>query len=161
MTRIVFLLLAIGLWTSGCAPVALVDRGSVDLDLTPLEVSSIESLPEGRVNWGGRIIRMEASGESTELEILGFPLKTSGIPDTDRASAGRFIALHQGFIDPLVYHKNKVVTMVGTLSGIRQGTIDGQDYRWPILRIEEMAPVTEQRSRGVVPFFSIGIGIGL
>lgn len=161
MMRNSALLLLVGLWLSGCVPGALIDRSGVDLDMTPQQVSLLQAAPEGTVNWGGRIIDIRSAGESTELEILGFPLSRSGVPDSDRDSEGRFIAVRDGFVDPLVFDKGRLITVVGRLSDIRDGYIDGRGYRWPVLLIVDLAPVPEQRRRGIVPFFSIGIGIGL
>lgn len=161
MSRITAITLLLTLALGGCATAPLVDRSAVDLELAPQQVAEQPGDPSGTVNWGGRIIDVRSVDEHTELEILSYPLSSSGRPDTERASNGRFIAVHAGFVDPLVYGTGRTVTLVGTLTGYRDGSIGTQAYRWPVVSVRQIAPAPERRREPVTPFFSIGVGIGL
>ena len=54
---------------------------------------SPESAP---VEWGGVIVSLENLSNTTELEIIAYPLTHSGQPDTDEPPEGRFIAVNGG-----------------------------------------------------------------
>lgn len=154
-------IVAITALLAGCASQPLVDRTGVDASVAPQQVAEGGAVAEGTVNWGGRVIEIRTVDESTELEILSFPLSGSGRPDTAGDSDGRFIAVREGFVDPLVYDKGRTVTVVGRLAGVREGTIGEQAYRWPVITVSDMAPVSESsRGGGATPFFSIGVGFG-
>jgi outer membrane lipoprotein len=145
---------------AGCASKPLVDRTGVDVTMSPQQVSEASGMPVGTVNWGGRIIAVRNAGEATELEILSYPLRGNGRPDTGRASDGRFIAVKTGFVDPLVYDQGRTVTIVGTLREYRDGQIGEQAYRWPVITATQIAPAPEPAPERVTPFFSIGVGVG-
>lgn len=155
-----YLPIVLAIAVTGCASQPLVDRSSVDLDAPPDEVAQTRAVG-ATVSWGGRIIEIRTAGDATELEILSYPLTTDGRPDTERASNGRFIAIRNGFVDPLVYDEGRTVTVVGRVEELRDGSIGEQSYRWPVVSVREMAPAPERRRQEVVPFFSIGVGIGL
>ena len=145
---------------SGCASKPLVDRNLVDLTLSPEQVSQRDALPVGTVNWGGRIIAVRNAGETSEIEVLSYPVSGNGRPDTQRASDGRFIAVKTGFVDPLIYDEGRTVTIVGTLKEYRDGNIGSQTYRWPVITAIDIAPAPERAPERVTPFFSIGVGVG-
>ncbi len=159
MKRILWIAAVVAL-VAGCASQPLVDRSAVDVKLPPQQLAEQEPVPAGTVNWGGRIIEVRTVDETTELEILSFPLSSSGRPHTDRDSDGRFIAVREGFVDPLIYAKGRTVTVVGRLASLREGNIGEQSFRWPVVKVTEMAPVAGQQRGGVTPFFSIGVGFG-
>ncbi|KAA3621005.1 MAG: hypothetical protein DWQ08_14770 [Proteobacteria bacterium] len=160
MKRASLILLAAALALTGCASQPLVDRGAVDLEASPEQAAAKETAA-GTVNWGGRIIALRSVGETTEFEILSYPLGSGGRPDTGGASDGRFIAVRDGFVDPLIYDEGRVVTLIGRIESFRDGTVGEQSYRWPVVKVLEIAPAPEPRRQRVTPFFSIGVGIGL
>lgn len=145
---------------AGCAATPSLDRSTVDLDIAPREVASSESMPEGTVNWGGRIVAIRTVDESSEIEVLSFPLTSTGRPDTRRDSDGRFIAVREGFVDPLVYGPGRAVSVVGRIMSRREGSVGDAPFTWPVVAVVDMAPVEEHRPAGVTPYFSIGVGIG-
>ena len=69
-----------------------------------------------RVRWGGTIIETGNRENATWLTVLGKPLDKSGEPGFGDDSAGRFIAIVPGFLDPKVYAPDRRVTVSGTLS---------------------------------------------
>ncbi len=163
MNKPLALLLAAALLAAGCAGQGAVNRDAVSVDAPPRDVAAGEHAG-ATVNWGGRIIEIRSVDERSEIEVLSFPLDRGGRPLGDRDSDGRFIAVREGFVDPLVYDKDRFVTVVGRIESVRSGTINGQDFRWPVLSVIEMAPApppAQRGSGGVTPFFSIGVGIGL
>jgi outer membrane lipoprotein len=145
---------------SGCAATPRLDTSAVDLSLTPLAAAARDPAPAGTVHWGGRIIAVRTVDDTTELEVLSYPLTSGGSVETGGASDGRFIAVRDGFVDPLVYAEGHTVTVVGRIDGFREGRVGEQPFRWPVIKVADMAPAPEKQPGGVVPFFSIGVGIG-
>jgi outer membrane lipoprotein len=155
-----FIVIAATAVLSACAGRPLVDLAQVDVNLSPQQLTESDPAPMGTVNWGGRIIELRSVGESSEFEILSYPPDSSGRPDTQRASDGRFIAVLQGFVDPLVYDEGRTVTIVGRIDGYRDGTVGEQAFRWPVVSVIEIAPAPERPRERVTPMFSIGVGFG-
>ena len=50
---------------------------------------------------------------------------TSARPLVTDASFGRFVACGPGFYDPAVYAKDRSLTVLGTVEGVTDGTVDG------------------------------------
>ncbi|GJL83527.1 MAG: hypothetical protein DHS20C01_31610 [marine bacterium B5-7] len=159
--RIFIFSLIAALLLVGCASSSRLDVSQVSLDLSPEAVTNQATSPEGTVNWAGRIVEVRTLNDAVELEVLSFPILSSGQPDTLAASNGRFIAIKDGFVDPLVFDTGRVLSLTGTLDGIRYGQIGEQPFRWPVVRIIEMVPASERQKQRILPYFSIGVGIGL
>ena len=60
-----------------------------------------QTAPTGarRVEWGGTIIAVSNQRDSTELEVLAYPLTADGRPDVAAPSSGRFVAVRPGFLE--------------------------------------------------------------
>ena len=95
-----------------------------------------------KVRWGGTLIRTIPMFHQTCFEILSRPLDTSGRPQEEVQSTGRFTACAPGFYDPEVYQNHRDVTVIGQQQGtmtqrigqtqIIEPKIDAtQIYIWP------------------------------
>lgn len=121
------------------------------------------SSPAGahRVTWGGQLIAVENRRDSTELEVLAFPLDSGGRPDTAAASVGRFVAVQAGFLDPVDYAPGRLVTATGTVGAARTGAVGGAQVRLATLDVQSLRLwPREPAAPRVVPFGAIGIGFG-
>jgi outer membrane lipoprotein len=107
---------------------------------------------------GGRIIEVKTGPPLSELYVLQLALGSSGRPaDSDR-SEGRFIVQTKQLLDPAVYQKDMMITVVGTLKGSKVIPIGGFEYAYPLLdpiEIKIWPKGTPSR-----PMFHIGIGVG-
>jgi starvation-inducible outer membrane lipoprotein len=68
---------------------------------------------------GGRIIETKASSPLSELTVLQLALGSSGRPENLDQSEGRFIVQTNQLLDPAIYQKDMLLTVVGTLKGVR------------------------------------------
>ena len=63
------------------------------------------------VIWGGIIDRIRHLSEGTEMTIIQAPLDAEGHPDTG-ITMGRFLAKTDQKLDPKIYAKESMVTLV-------------------------------------------------
>ncbi len=90
---------------------------------------------EGAVaRWGGVVAHIENQAESTMLEVVHYPLRSYGRPIIKRESIGRFRVYIDGFLDPMVYQKGRMMTFAGELAGVEDGLVGEHQYRFPTLK---------------------------
>lgn len=104
---------------------------------------------------------MSNQRDTSELEVLAYPLGNDGRPDTGAPSTGRFIAVRPGFLEPADYRPGRLVTVSGPVLSVRQGRVGEAQHSFPAVAAESLriwsAPYAGSR---VVPYGTIGIGVG-
>jgi outer membrane lipoprotein len=91
------------------------------------------SLVGGKARWGGKIVSVVNKKDVSEVEVVFFPENRFGKPLTSMASSGRFKAIVEGFVDPLVFEQSRLITVVGMVSDSQKGIIGEQEYLYPTL----------------------------
>ena len=121
-----------------------------------------------RVEWGGVLVDSRNLHEHSELEILAYPLSNSGRPDLEARPRGRFLALKKGYLETVEYAAGRLVTVSGSLSGIRQGTVGEAHHRFPLVEITHITlwergtpPPTRPRVHFGISGGNRGTGVGL
>ncbi len=109
------------------------------------------------VIWGGRIISSTALKGATEIEVLQLDLNHNQRPISNDQSQGRFIIRSAAFIDPALYPKGTLITVVGPLKGSENRAIDRMPYQYPVIGITEIKKWP--KGTGASPRFHFGIGI--
>lgn len=99
--------------------------------------------------WGGAIADVRNSDSGTIIEVVNFDLIHYGRPQTSDESDGRFLAVIDKFVDPLVYKKGRFITFVGQIEAPREGKIDEYKYVFPTLNVTGMKLWKEQRESNV------------
>ena len=158
-----FNLLVVLLLLSACASSPGLDSSGVDRLLTPRGVTAAPQLAGGKqVLWGGVIVHTTNLKDSTQMEVLAYPLDSSERPQTGSDAQGRFILEQAGFLDPASYAEGRLVTVVGTLSGTRAGRVGESGYDFPVVSARQIHLWPRDSGaggRGVN--FGIGVGFGL
>lgn len=132
-------LLSIVFLLSACASAPEFDTRDVKATLTPAEaVKNVESLKGEDVLWGGAIINSSNLKNETRLEILAYPLDSDHFPQTDKPAYGRFLLLHQGYLETVDYAPGRLVTASGRFEGVRKGKLDESEYTYPVLRDKKL-----------------------
>lgn len=145
----------------GCAtPGPFADAGYNPAVTPGMSVSTLKQHLGEQVLWGGVIVATRNLENSTQLEILAYPLTTGQRPNTKRSSAGRFLALRQGYLEPKDYAAGREVTVLGTLSDIQHGRIGEAEYTYPVIQARgvHLWPTRETQGGSRVRF---GFGIML
>lgn len=90
-----------------------------------------------KVRWGGIILNTENKVNSSWLTILAYPLSDHGEPLTSDQSPGRFIAIVDNFLEPLIYKKDRKITVVGKLLRTATIKVGGFPYAYPVVQVEQ------------------------
>lgn len=145
----------------GCASAPEFDTTQVDHSLTPQSVIAEAELSRGKVAlWGGTILDTRNLKESTQIEILAYPLSSSYRPQLDSKPLGRFIVQQQGYLEPTNYAQGRQVTVLGGVSDSQSGKVGESSYTYPVISATQLYlwPQDEDRNR---TSFQFGVGIGV
>ena len=106
----------------------------------PMVFTSPDSFQGDTVIWGGSIIRTINTKDGTSICILQIPLDVRDKPEGIETSQGRFIAVTDRQLDPLVYAKGMMVTVAGKLNGKKKvvNKRTGVSYTYPLVQIEQL-----------------------
>ena len=102
--------------------------------LTPQRVSAQPQLGVGKqVLWGGIIMKTVNLKESTQIEVLAFPLDSRERPKLDQPPLGRFIFEKRGYLEPANYASQRQITVRGTVTDTLPGRVGESDYNYPLV----------------------------
>jgi outer membrane lipoprotein len=124
---------------SACAHVVSseVRKGAVEAPFSEVK-SNIEKYKGSTFIWGGFIANTAVTEDGTEVLVVQNPLGEYGdILDTD-VSEGRFVVVHPGELDPLIYDQDRLITVAGTLVGERKVVRKGREHVYPVLQAKEI-----------------------
>ncbi len=88
------------------------------------------------VRWGGVILNTENKQKTSWLTIIAFPLSDHGEPRTSDHSPGRFIAIVNDFLEPLVYSRERKITVIGHLLRTEILKIGEFPYEYPVIKVD-------------------------
>ncbi|RME63717.1 MAG: Slp family lipoprotein [Nitrospirae bacterium] len=142
----------------GCAHVVPKEvRKTVDQDI---DIKALFKEPDAyrgkTVMLGGEILQLQNRKDGTYIEVLQRQLSSYGRPIIESKTLGRFMVLSKEFLDPAVFKKGKLLTVVGKVSGTIRGTIGEVEYRYPLIEATNLY-LLERRSG---PSVGVGIGFG-
>jgi outer membrane lipoprotein len=146
---------------AACAPAPLYKAASSGVNATPQQVATAPAnFRNLQVVWGGSVIAVHNLADSSEIEILAYPLDSSQRPRLKEPATGRFIAVMPGFVEPMDYPPGSLVTLHGTLDGSRSGEVGQAGYTYALVRGDAMHRWTPEEMRQGHPNISIGVGVG-
>lgn len=155
LLTILFLLAAGGI--SACAPVfpkEVTDR--IDRHVFFKELKSDPDRFKGIwVMLGGVIVSSKNMQEGTLIEVLQKPLDSDGRPLETDQTEGRFLVESDQFLDSAVYHRERLITIVGEVAGKKAMPIDEIMYQFPLIS----AKALHLWSPASGPHFFFGIGV--
>ena len=122
--------------TSGCAQMPAALNTPVDAVGVAEAYAHPDAVTGKRVRWGGTIAAVENRKSETWVEVVARDLQRDGRPEESDRSQGRFLAQVQGFLDPAIYTKGRVLTVVGRFDGQLQRAIGEYAYRYPVVKVE-------------------------
>lgn len=121
---------------TGCVTVPDVIKGSV---ATPvMQLSSVQNTPNmfigAEARFGGTVVNVANEHGSTVLEIAAVPLDSGARPMLGEPSRGRLLARVNGFLEPVDF-KGQLVTVVGPITGLKDGKIGATPYRFVAMNV--------------------------
>jgi outer membrane lipoprotein len=151
---------------SGCASVPAVLETAKEQPLVSYEDVVMNKAPlESMARWGGVVAQVENNAQGSVIEMVHYPLKSDGRPNLRKASIGRFKVLIDGFIDPLVFKAERVVSVLGTVGEPIEGMVSEQVYIYPSINatgyyLWEDIQDFEYSQVQITPFFRFGNHFG-
>lgn len=131
------LLVAAGL--SACATSPEFDTKGIDVSLTPQQAAKDDQGLQGAVVlWGGVLIDSINLKDSTQLELLAYPLDRNQKPLSEQEPLGRFLAVQKGYLETSDYAQGRYVTVRGHLDEKRTGRVGEAEYTYPVVNIDQL-----------------------
>lgn len=87
--------------------------------------------------WGGIVTNVENKDNKTTIEMVYFPLNHYAKPLTTEQTPGRFKAVINNFVDPIVFAEGRLATFIGTVSQPVAGMVGEQPYMFPAIMVED------------------------
>ena len=138
LLSLALLSLLIGLLTS-CAITPDFDTTKVDHALTPKSVVAEPSLSHGKIAlWGGTIIDIHNLKNSTQIEVLAYPLNSSHRPMQESQPLGRFIIQNKDYLEPSNYAQGRLLTVLGSVSKSQSGKVGESSYIYPVINAQQL-----------------------
>ena len=89
-----------------------------------------------RVRWGGMILKTENKQNTSWLTVIAYPLSDSGVPLASARSPGRFIAIVNEFLDPLVFSRDRFITVKGDFFKTATLMVGEYPYLYPLIEVD-------------------------
>ncbi len=104
-----------------------------------------ESYLSKPVRWGGVILNTENFKDHSRLTIVAYPLNKHGTPLISKNSVGRFIARFNQFLEPKVYNRDRIITVLGNVVKTETINIGEFPYIYPLIAVSQhfLWPVDE------------------
>lgn len=151
-----FLLLIV----SGCAsPISEnLRKEAMPRESFSLVFENPDHFQDNTVVWGGSIIRTITDKDGSQVYILQTTLGFRDKPESTDTSQGRFIAITDRHLDPLVYAKGRLITVAGQVAGKKTVVHkkSGGSYTYPVVRAEQLYlwPKREAPTPYIGPYYA-------
>ena len=154
------LYLAPVLLLAACATKPPLEIAGADLDSPPQEVvQNFDAARDTRVVWGGVIISSRNLENSTELEVLAFPLESGSLwPHAEQPAEGRFLLRQPGYLETLDYAPGRYITAVGRVSELRDVEVGESKLQYPVVEAGQVH-LWRERPTANEPRFRFGFGL--
>ncbi|NOQ76689.1 MAG: hypothetical protein GQ475_02630 [Methylococcaceae bacterium] len=134
-----WLLISLLFFLSACSGLPKPMRGNAYLNLHLNTVqTNMASYQNKAFLWGGTVINVVNEKDSSQIQLLFYPINRYGRPQTDRKTEGRFAITSPLFLDPAVYKEGIEVTVTGILSGEIKQLIGKKTLTLPLLSLENI-----------------------
>jgi len=140
MIRYFKLLLLSGslLFINACAS-PVFDSPLINKNLTYASaLHSFDIMNDQYLMWGGVILSGKNLKDTTELEILAYPLDGAGEPLKDKNSYGRFLAVKKGYLELGEFAKDRRITVMAQLTAIRKNNVGDSEYEYPVFNVQQI-----------------------
>lgn len=140
---------------NACSGLPKAMRGN---DYSSLNLSTVKTNPASYQNtsfrWGGTVINVANEKDSSQIQILLYPLNNYGRPLTNRKAEGRFAIRSPLFLDPAIYKEGLEITVTGILSGEIDQQIGKKRLTLPVLIMENIHiwPTQQQTNNRAYPY---------
>ncbi len=153
-------LIASALLLNACASAPFKMEG-INQSITPQQTVNKPELLNQKVVWGGLIIETRNFENTSQIELLNYPLNENGQPITSAQPQGRFIVKFNGFLEPAQYASGRWLSALGQVQKSEAGKIGEASYQYPVMKAEQLHLWSESSESDVKTRFHFGIGVQL
>lgn len=82
----------------------------------------------------GVIASIDNQAKQTRLVLVSLPIGHGGRPDIDQEPQGRFVVYVSRFLDPMAYHKGRLLTVLGTADGVETIKVGEHSQSAPVIQ---------------------------
>jgi len=127
------------LFLSGCSglPRTMQGGGFANINLLTVK-ANIPAHQNKAFRWGGSIINVVNEENSSQIQVLYYPIGSYGRPLTEKKTEGRFAISSPLFLDPAIYKEGAEITVTGILSGEIKQQIGKKTLTLPLLNIQNI-----------------------
>jgi outer membrane lipoprotein len=144
-----------------CATSPNFDTTQVDQSLTPQSVIAEPDISHNKIAlWGGTILDTRNLKDTTQVEVLAYPLDSFHQPMQESKPLGRFIIQHQGYLEPATYAQGRRLTVLGSVSDSKLGKVGESNYSYPVINSRQLHLWSPDSGKSKTSF-SLGIGVRL
>jgi outer membrane lipoprotein len=146
---------------AGCA--APVFKDAAPTATTPADIADApERYHDAQVIWGGKILDVRNLADSTEVDVVAYPMDSAQRPDQNAPTQGRFVVALRGYVEPLDFPPGRFVTLRGRIEGTRVRSIEEHDLVLPLVvdTTVHLWPVNFPYDQPHVSF-GLGVGVGI
>ncbi len=167
LTRALLISAVLSLLLSACAVSPFNKVGLEQTDRTVSYTQAVQNpdaVRDRQVLFGGSIISTHNFADHTEIILLAYPVDNTDRPNTSAAPLGRFIVVHPGYLEGAQYAPGRLLSVRGTLRGVRVLPLEQNQYTHPLLNAHELYlwPGDDTPPQGYFPpWLHIGIGVVL
>lgn len=139
MKRYSVFFIAVLLILSSCAPVFKEEiMKNATLNPSLAELNEQSTMYEGKLYvFGGKIVNTRVTKDGSLIEAIYVPVDSRGNLK-DYMQSIRFLALlpqGKGILDPMIFSKNREITIAGIYKGVRTGQLDEIHYPYAYFEI--------------------------
>jgi outer membrane lipoprotein len=124
---------------SGCSGLPTVMRdtsySNTRLSAVKMDISAYQNMS---FRWGGTVINVINKKDSSQIQVLYYPISRYGRPLTDRKTEGRFVITSPQFLDPAIFKEGTAITVTGVLSGEIKQQVGEKTLTLPLLTIDNI-----------------------
>lgn len=102
---------------------------------------------------GGSVLEVVNLKSQTRIEALQIPLGVGQKPKNKDYAQGRLILIKDGFLDPEVYTKGRLVTVSGTLLGSSKSEDSQEPYPYLRVKVDELHLWPVEKPRPPEPYW--------
>lgn len=138
-TRFIQFLVPALVFLTACAQLPEFDNKGVNTQLTPEKATqSPEKSIAQTIIWGGMILSIKNLKDSTQIEVLSYPLNDNQQPRPDDAPQGRFIVITPGYLESADYAPGRFISVRGSIQGIQNNRLGESSYSYPKVKSDKL-----------------------
>jgi outer membrane lipoprotein len=141
-----------------CAPVIREDL--MKSSIRTFSMTDLQKDPEpyeGKLFvFGGIIVNTKVTSDGSLIEALYVPVDSRGYLKDLGTNQVRFLALYpkeNGILDPVIYQRERQITLAAGFLGTREGKIDTMEYKFPFFSIKEIYLWAKQKDYYYPPYY--------